>query len=475
MKRFAALLAGAGAALALAGAVGAGLVVGVAEDATKYAPDGGTGLYEALKADGLTSNRVSVFWNFQDPTTIPEKDFLDRVVPAAGEAGVQLVFALYADPRIKGSARSIGRDPDGFCSYAAQVARTYPTVTKIIIGNEPNQPRFWQPQFDSHGHAVAAARFEPVLAKCYDALKSVNPNIDVIGVGLSPRGNDNPSAINNVSRSPVRFLHDLGDAYRASGRKLPLMDEFAFHCYPNVNTDSVSKGYPWPDVGCVNLGRLKQALWDAFDRTGQPTPPEEVPVRRSADNTVKALSLVIDETGWQVAVDSRKGYNGWENVPTISDSTQARYYAQLVRIAECDPGITAFHFLYFLDSPQLADFQSGMEDVDGNARGSAGTVRNAIAEGCTTGQVFWQHTSTVTEARASRRLLGGRRPAIALRAGEAFSYTITFGGTRTVAGSGSPNLELDVSVPEGFADRSATVTMRAWANPGRTKTFVIRP
>ena len=85
-----------------------------------------------------------------------------------------------------------------------------------MIGNEPNQPRFWLPQFSDTGKPLAAAQYLPVLAASYDALKAVDPTINVIGVGLSPRGNDQPLAKSNRSRSPVRFLHDLGVAYRAS-------------------------------------------------------------------------------------------------------------------------------------------------------------------------------------------------------------------------------------------------------------------
>src|SRR2546429_15958 len=81
------------------------------------------------------------------------------------------------------------------------------------------------------------------LTQSYDALKGVDPTINVIGVGLSPRGNDNPNAKSNISRSPVRFIHDLGVAYRASHRTKPLMDELAFHPYPARNTDLPQTGY----------------------------------------------------------------------------------------------------------------------------------------------------------------------------------------------------------------------------------------
>ena len=98
-----------------------------------------------------------------------------------------------------------------------------------------------------------------------------DPAIQVVGIGLSPRGNDKPKAKSNVSTSPVRFLRALGAWYRASGRTRPLMDSFSFHPYPNRATDPLDRGYGWPNAGFVNLDRIKLALWDAFNGTAQPT------------------------------------------------------------------------------------------------------------------------------------------------------------------------------------------------------------
>ena len=455
--------------MSFAGAASALPVVGAAEDGTKYSDDGGSAIYARMRSYGLASNRISVFWNFNEPATIQEKEFLDRVVPTARGAGVQLVFAIYADPRIKGGVTAIGQNPGAFCSYVAQVARTYPSVTKIIVGNEPNQKRFWQPQ----PHSGTA--FEPVQAKCYDALKAVNPNIDVIGVGLSPRGNDQPTEVNSASSSPVRFIHDLSEAYRASGRSKPLFDEFAFHCYPNVNTDPVSRGYEWPNIGCINLDRLKQALWDGFRGTAQPTPLEGLAVQ--AVGAAKPLTIVVDETGWQVDVKGFGGYTGAENVPTIKDPIQALYYAQLVRIAFCDPSVTAFHFLYLLDNANLADFQSGMERVDSTARQSATAVHDAIATGCIGKPTNWKHATSVIGAKAGKGLSPKGRRAIVVNAKEDFVYTITAtvrGKKATLKGNGSANTELDAEIPPGFKGATVTVTLSAWANSDRKSTFTLK-
>ena len=200
--------------------------------------------------------------------------------------------------------------PSLFASYVGVLASIYPQVKQFVIGNEPNQPAFWRPQFDAAGNNVSAPAFGPYLAAAYDTLKSVDPKISVVGVGLSPRGNDRPTAKNNISTSPVRFLRALGAWYRRSGRTLPLMDAFSFHPYPNEATDPLERGYAWPNAGFANLDRLKQALWDAFHGTAQPT-------------TLDGLKLHLDEVGWQVDTAGRVGYRGRENVSVTDEVTQA--------------------------------------------------------------------------------------------------------------------------------------------------------
>jgi hypothetical protein len=107
------------------------------------------------------------------------------------------------------------------------VASIYPEVEQFVIGNEPNQPAFWRPQFHPTGLNVSARAFGPYLAAAYDALKGIDSGLTVVGVGLSPRGNDRPRAKDNISPSPVRFLRSLGEWYRKTGRTRPLMDAFS--------------------------------------------------------------------------------------------------------------------------------------------------------------------------------------------------------------------------------------------------------
>ena len=53
------------------------------QDATKYADDGGASLFTTMSLLGLTSNRVSVFWDWQHPGTIQDQAFLDRLASVA--------------------------------------------------------------------------------------------------------------------------------------------------------------------------------------------------------------------------------------------------------------------------------------------------------------------------------------------------------------------------------------------------------
>src|SRR5919202_3738307 len=210
--------------LVLAGAASA-TTFGITDDAGKYANDGGASFFATLNDLGMNENRITVQWDPGLPTKILEQRFLDRSVPEAFRHGIDLVFAIYPV-----RARALVDTPNGvelFAQFAAKVARRYPSVTKIICLNEGNQTRFQQPQFDDAGKGVAGAVQEAAMAACYDALKAVNPNIDVVGFGFSPRGGDDPDAPSNVSHSPLLFLKEIGDAYRASGRGRPIADDVA--------------------------------------------------------------------------------------------------------------------------------------------------------------------------------------------------------------------------------------------------------
>jgi hypothetical protein len=315
---------------------------------------------------------------------------------------------------------------------------------------------------------------EQAMAACYDALKAVDPGIDVIAFGLSPRGNDDFEAPNNVSHSPIRFLKEVGDAYRASGRTKPIADDLSVHCYPNVNTDAPSVGYIWPKVGCVNLDRFKQAWWDAFHGTAQP-------LFREAGDTAPGpyVRIFVDEVGYQarIAPDKAPLYTGTENVPAIDESTQGTYYAQLIALMACDPDVALLNFFHAVDETNLAAWQSGVVLPDGTHRASFAAVKNAILanQSCHGKPAEWRHSDHVVGAEASFRTLPR---SFVVRADEGFSYEVTItrpSSTRRLtgaAGEGEAARDVLFKLPKlRHGAYRIRIRLRTETNPERETTF----
>ena len=297
---------------------------GVADDTGKYADDGGSWFDRQLLGAGLTEERWTLAWNPANPAAIEELPFLERAAPVAQADGIRVVLALYGRP-----ARAT--DPSGFCSWAALVATTVQPwgIHDFIVWNEPNTALYWAPQ-----DASAPVRYEALLARCYDAIHAADPLANVVGFGLSPRSNG------PTQTAPIPFIAAVGAAYRGSGRKAPIMDQMSIHPYPNPSspTDGPRVGYAGTaSYGVPNLDRVKQAIYDAFGGTGQPT-------------TLTGLTFRIDELGWQTDTTRYPQYFDRENVKVVTEQTQAIYIAQTIqRYFACDPTVTDVEWFLLVD------------------------------------------------------------------------------------------------------------------------------
>jgi hypothetical protein len=188
------------------------------------------------------------------------------------------------------------------------------------------------------------------------------------------------------------------------------MDEFAFHPYPARNADAPEVGYIWPNAGVPNLDRIKQAVWDAFHGTAQPTFAEEG-IRTFA----KPLLFDLDEVGWQVTVPPALAglYFGKETGPTIDEQTQADDYADTIKLMECDPSVRSLNFFHLADEADLDRWQSGLERVDGSHRPSYDAVKQTIAQthgACQDAPSVWIHTTQVVSPYAAWGNLRRSRP-----------------------------------------------------------------
>jgi hypothetical protein len=367
-------------------------VVGATEDQPLGFDDGGAVVYGQMASHRFGAIRLSVDYEPSEPTTVQQQPQLERAIDAANEKGMLVLLSI-----TPGHSTDVTSDANGvkkFAAYTALVARAFPSVNDFIIGNEPNLGRFWFPTFNANGTIASAKTYEAALAASYDALKAVRSDIDVIGLAVSPRGDDRPGSARNTI-SPVRFIKAVGDAYRKSGRKKPIMDNVALHPYPSANTDSPAKGASWPNVGVPNLDRAQQAFWDGFHGTAQPTFQE-----RGARNAYAAPAVrwILDEAGWQTDTRKLAGYSGNENTPPVDEAAQARYYKSIVQRYVCDPHVAALLFFHWIDETDRDRLQTGLLRADGTIKPAANAVRGAIARGCAAASVGWRHSTTVDGA-----------------------------------------------------------------------------
>jgi hypothetical protein len=173
------------------------------------------------------------------------------------------------------------------------------------------------------------------------------------------------------------------------------------HSYAAVNTFPLTQRRKWPQAGPADLDRLKQAWWDAFHGTAQPL------FQETGDPGTPGATYVrfrIDESGTQVRIDPTKVdpklYTGRENVPLVDEATQARFYADLIKLEKCDPTVQTLDLFHLIDEPLLLGFQSGLLRVDGSRRPSYAAVKSAIAAAVSCPALHaWRHSTTVIGAR----------------------------------------------------------------------------
>jgi hypothetical protein len=328
---------------------------------------------------GLGAVRVTVPWRAGESHISPaERSVLDDVIVRAPR--VRVVVALY------GRADEAPLDEFAraeYCSYATDLARRYRTVRDFVIWNEPNNPTFWQPQFDAEGASAAPAAYEALLADCWTALHEIRPDVNVIAAS-APRGNDSPSAARNASHSPGLWYRRLGEAYTSSGRDEPIFDTVGHNPYPDFSSER-----PWVQhrttatIAQGDYGKLTKALRDAFAGTAQALPGEG------------RVSIWYMEQGFQTTIDRGKEhfYTGWETddfaLPAWSASAgsksgrapdQATQLADSIRVAYCQPGVGAFFNFLLVDEPDLRGWQSGVLWADWTPKPSYSAFRQAVRE-----------------------------------------------------------------------------------------------
>jgi hypothetical protein len=363
--RFSAVLA----ALALAPAAhatGPSLVLGATEDAVRSVTLAQTKTQmDLLVLAGFGAVRITQAWTPGERVlSAQDRTVLQNVTAAAKLANVTVVTSV-----MNAGSRTTpltAADQADFAAYAAAVVKTVPALRIVIVGNEPNLNRYWLPQFNEDGSDAAAPAYESLLALTYDAVKAQDPNVTVLGGAVSPRGGDVAGGI-RPTHSPTVFIHDMGQAYRDSGRTEPIMDGFAFHPYEDSSSVEPALGtHPnSTTIALADYPKLVASLGEAF--------PDGY-----------SMPIWYDEFGVESQIPAAKLplYTGTEPATTkpVPDATQAAYYRQAVQLTFCQPNVRGLFLFHSVDEKDLAGWQSGVYYADDTPKSSLPAVRLALQE-----------------------------------------------------------------------------------------------
>jgi hypothetical protein len=365
LLRFSVALAAWLVLVPVAHAGGPTLVLGATEDAVRS-----TTLVDAkaqmdlLALAGFRGVRITQIWapgeravSADDVTT------LENVVAAAELSKVTVLTSVLNF----GSRTTPLTDAEqsDFAAYTANIVEQVPALRYLIIGNEPNLNRYWLPQFNVDGSDAAAPAYEALLAKTYDAVKTVAPDVTVLGGAVSPRGGDVPNGI-RPTHSPTVFIQDMGQAYRDSRRTTPIMDGFAFHPYEdNSSIAPVSGMHPnSTTIALADYDKLVALLGAAFGNY--------------------TLPIWYDEFGVesQIPAEKQSFYINKEPPATkpVDEATQAAYYLQAVQLAFCQPNVRGLFLFHAFDERDMTGWQSGLYYADDTPKTSLDAVRLALDE-----------------------------------------------------------------------------------------------
>lgn len=315
------------------------LLVGVDDDTLKWTPFPLT-VVARQRTLGADAVRVWVPWHGETAPGAVRHDELARAEIAARRTGVVLaVFGFARDAPLTEAAQA------RFCGFARTALALVPHARALVVWNEANSRNYWR---------GGASRYEALLARCYDALH--RRGLTVLDSTAS-------------AHRPAAFIAALGRAFRASGRRRPLVDAFGHNPYPLSPDESPATPHTGNFIGEGDYTRLASTLHDAFAHTAQ-----------------RSLAVWYLEDGYQSQASGR-GYEGRENAPVVTPAVQARNLGEAIRLAACQPLVRAFFNFQLVDETRLAGWQSGLIWRGARPKPAASAFAAAarsVAEGCRT-------------------------------------------------------------------------------------------
>lgn len=322
-------------------------------------------------ATGATGVEITARWVLGQNAP-SEQDMLgiQNAVAVAQEHNLKVILRTYPCPPIEEACKN-NRPPLGtwergkFTNWLANIAFRVPDLQHFVVGNEPNYAAFGWPQ-----NAALGLNYYKFQAASYDVLEHAE-NRRQGGKPIFVYGGVTTSTGNT---STEEFIHDLGAAYRKSGRKKPIMDFYAHHPYPDNSSQRPSYVHQGPTVGIADYNRLVYALGEAFDGTSQPG---------------SKLLILYNEYGIETEPPPHKKHQyrdkEYEGTKPVKETEQAKNYVEAIGMMACQPNVVGFTLLLTKDEQSLKRWQSGNFYVDGTSKSSLPLVRRA-ANAATSGQ-----------------------------------------------------------------------------------------
>jgi hypothetical protein len=321
------------------------MIVGVTDDTAKWLTrqDGIAGVHKDLR---LMAVRLTIPWRpGQVRPTKLQGIYLHRISRLV-QLNERIVLAVYNEAEL---APTTPIQRNQYCTFLRGIVRRIPAIRDIEIWNEANSPTYWP---ESSG----AAGYASLLARCYDVLHKRPGVINVISSTAS-------------RHDPGGFILELGEARRARGRTKPLFDTFGHNPYPEHSAEP-----PW-------------VVHTDSDVIGQGDYEMLVKLLETAFGT-KQVNIWYVEDGFQTVPprEKRRYYRGRENdrfaLPAVASDglDQATQLRDAIRLAYCQPAVTAFLNFGLLDEDRLGGWQAGLLWRDGTRKPSYDAFKAAIAE-----------------------------------------------------------------------------------------------
>lgn len=300
---------------------------------------------DLLASTGVRVTRVDVLWNDVAPAQPARGDDpndpayrwsrYDRVADGLGRRGIAAIFNVYRSPSWANGGRTPAWAPSesDYGAFMTALARRYDGVTPdrdgLVHGpvelfqawNEPNIPRFLQPQWQTNADgshtAVSPGIYAGLLSAAFRSVKAVQPDAWVIGFGGAPNGTDRPPA---GGTGVITFIRGLVPFQ-------PPADAFAQHIYTAAG--------PGVTTAMPSFRRLDELIGEL-------------------DRVRPGLPILITEFGWTTTPTSvRPSF--------VSEDEQAAYLREAVDMLRATPRVRLAVWFNLQDN---AEWTSGLRRAD---------------------------------------------------------------------------------------------------------------